>query len=66
MEIVELLLHIDIKGLYRIGRLKPKIYALESFVHFDILHLKIRPSVQKLAPWPRKVKETKLLGQKWL
>ena len=29
---MEILLHIDIKGLYRIGRLKPKIYTLESFV----------------------------------
>ena len=29
--------------------------GLQKLPHFDLLHFKIRPLVQKLAPWPRKL-----------
>ena len=35
-----------------------------KYPHFDILHAKIQPMVPKLAPWPRNVLVTKLLGKK--
>ena len=38
--------------------------STQNYPHFDILHVKIQPMVQKLAPWPRKVLLTKLLGKK--
>ena len=37
--------------------------GLQKLPHFDLLHFKIRPSVHKLAPWPKKLQGTKLLGK---
>ena len=35
-----------------------------KYPYFDILNVQIRPLVQKLPPWPRRVLRTKFLGKK--
>ena len=37
--------------------------GLQKLPHFDLLHFKIRPLVQKLVPWPKKLQGTRLLDK---